>query len=341
MQFLDLFVPVNGSCPEFDYQTIDPNETEFAILDHWGIFTLNFTVPILDYFKDKGEVTIWSQFIIPETVKHNYPNVTFKFVGPIGEWVDILLRVAPHISKVKKFENFICCFSGTDNQIRKLLVSALYKLDWYNPNFCSKNFNYTLDEVYGNLFEFIKRGSDKERFYSKFFADDSVKAKEFYSTIQGFEYRPLDHVFNVNVLADKINRSFVQLVNETNAHSTVPYVTEKIAYPIICQSLWVACAPHGYHEYLEKYYGFRKYTKVFDYKFDQIINPVERVIELLCMLSKFKTLSKQDWSDLWDLEKETIQYNYDHYVSRRYHTELAKHASLGLSELDSARFNRF
>jgi len=57
---------------------------------------------------------------------------------------------------------------------------------------------------------------------------------------------------------------------------------------------------------------------LFDYQFDTIQNPVERLIELMCMISKFSTLSTHDWHDLYLIEQDTVEYNYDHYFSGDY-----------------------
>jgi hypothetical protein len=77
-------------------------------------------------------------------------------------------------------------------------------------------------------------------------------------------------------------------------------------------------AQPGWHDYVEKYYGFKKYTKLFDYQFDTIQNPVIRLLELASMISKFSLLSVEDWQDLYLLEHDTIEYNYDHYFSKNY-----------------------
>jgi len=69
---------------------------------------------------------------------------------------------------------------------------------------------------------------------------------------------------------------------------------------------------------VEKFYGFKKYTKLFDYTFDTIENPIKRLLELMTMISKFQKLSYDDLYDLYLLELDTINYNYDHYFSRDY-----------------------
>ena len=55
---------------------------------------------------------------------------------------------------------------------------------------------------------------------------------------------------------------------------------------------------------------------------DQIKNPVIRLVDLLSMLTKFEKLSKLDWHDLYLLEQDTLEYNYDWYRSRKYLEQL-------------------
>jgi len=43
------------------------------------------------------------------------------------------------------------------------------------------------------------------------------------------------------------------------------------------------------------------------------------------MISKFKNLSVDDWRDLYLLEQDTIEYNYDHYFSKKYLKKLEKY----------------
>ena len=71
-------------------------------------------------------------------------------------------------------------------------------------------------------------------------------------------------------------------------------------------------------------YGFKKYTRLFNYNFDTIVNPVERLLELVTMLNKFSKLSSEALRDLYELELETIEYNYNHYFSQDYLTCLEK-----------------
>jgi hypothetical protein len=164
---------------------------------------------------------------------------------------------------------------------------------------------------------------DQENFYNKFFISDS--SEDFFQKIYSFVRPQYDHAQNIYILQDKITQSFLNVVSETMATSHHPYVSEKFLYSVVTRGLFLSYAQPGWHEHLEKYYGFKLYTKLFDYRFDSIQNPVERLVELMCMISKFSVLSTNDWDDLYEMEKDTIEYNYEHYFSQDYLKCLAKY----------------
>jgi hypothetical protein len=93
---------------------------------------------------------------------------------------------------------------------------------------------------------------------------------------------------------------------------------------VVTRGLFLAYAQPGWHDQVEKHYGFKRYTKLFDYHFDSIQNPVERLVELMTMISKFSVLSKSDWHDLHLIEQDTIEYNHYHYSSGNYLKMLEK-----------------
>jgi hypothetical protein len=47
----------------------------------------------------------------------------------------------------------------------------------------------------------------------------------------------------------------------------------------------------------------------------------------MTMISKFSVLSSDDWKDLYLLEQDAIEYNYNHYFSGDYLTVLGREAA--------------
>ena len=138
-----------------------------------------------------------------------------------------------------------------------------------------------------------------------------------------------DHANNIHNLQNKLTQSFLHIVSETMATSYYPFVTEKFLYSIVTRGLFLTYAQPGWHAHIEKYHGFRLYTNLFDYRFDSIINPVERLIEIMTMIGKFSKLTINEWHDLYLLESESLEYNYDHYFSKNYLKSLKQFDNTG------------
>jgi hypothetical protein len=190
----------------------------------------------------------------------------------------------------------------------------------FNPDFSSKNFSYSNDWVIGQL-EYLDLTYGEIEFYKCFFKNSD----DFNNKTYSFGHVRFDHKKNIHNLERKLTGSFLHLVSETMATSYYPYFGEKFLYSVVTRGLFLSYAQPMWHEHLEKYYGFKKYDRIFNYDFDSIKNPVKRLVKLVEMISKFKNLSFDDWRDLYLMEQDTIEYNYDHYFSGNYLKQLRKY----------------
>lgn len=287
---------------------------ELRLLDHLNGFNEDYSNFYLDELDKRNDGRIINlEYFISDQLTKKYPKLNLKF--SLNEFIDgnffnqfekfkplelFKFRSSQNIT----FDNFICSFNGGPTTGRVLLVSALHKLKFFSENYCSKNFTFSdtdLKNILGN-----------NRFQSVFF-DSNIGDK-----IVNFQYNRFAHEANHYVLSPIITKSFLHLVSETGSVSYYPFVTEKFLYSIINQGLFLAYAQPGWHDYLENYLGFKKYDKIFDYSFDNIKNPFDRLISLLSMVSKFANLTSDDWKTLYYLEKDTILYNYNHYITGKY-----------------------
>ena len=292
-----------------------------TISDHFGGFSKDFSNNTLDQLKDSSSL-INCEYIVDQRILSKYPNFRFRFDSNLwmnGNKITDLLKFKTAHNK-KDIQNFICSFNGSDDVARQFLTSALYKFKWFDDNFCTKNFITFKDRVDGNLAQYFDNQSE-EQFYRKFILHDN---DELFGKVISCNYHKFDHLANIGILEDKINKSFIQLIGETLGVSYYPFVTEKIFYPIMCNTFWLAFAQPGYHKFVEQHFGIKRYNKIFDYRFDDIENPVVRLVELLTMLSKFQNLSTLDWDDLYNIESDTIYYNYDFVHSGKFKKKIAK-----------------
>jgi hypothetical protein len=288
------------------------------LTDHLGGFDENTHNPVLSTLDELAQkinvvLPVHSQYIFSDDVIKKYKNLSFVFHVNLHTemlFVDLCrYNVHPSID----YKNFICSFNGSSHTSRLLLVSILQKFRYFDPEYCSKNFSFTSEILDDHISYHINA---QNRFYRKFFITGDTE--EFFQKIYSFGHVRFDHARNIYNLENKLTQSFIHLVSETLATSYQPFVTEKFLYSIVSRGLFLSYAQPNWHDHVEKYYGFKKYTKLFDYRFDTIQNPVERLVELMCMISKFSTLSTHDWHDLYLIEQDTVEYNYDHYFSGDY-----------------------
>jgi len=289
------------------------------IADHLGGFDSELRNPVLESLDSvakkrntQGQVHLHMPLL--PAVRKKYRNLVFTNSSPDYIWNTINQDVH-QVSH--NFSNFLCSFNGSSHVSRKMLTAILHRFGWFNDTTCSKNFSFTVDELDGHLQDYV---GENTRFYRKFFFTD--QDSEFFSKINSFGYhightRAL-HRTNIATLKSRLSTSFLHIVSETMATSYHPFVTEKFLYSVATRGLFLAYAQPGWHEYLETCYGFKKYNQLFDYKFDSIQNPVHRLVELMSMISKFSMLSTADWHDLYLIERDTIEHNYHHYVSKEY-----------------------
>ena len=287
------------------------------LFDHIGGFDSNGHNSILqrlDRSVQHGDYHIGHVQVLPDRIKQLYPNLNIHFDFE-RQYTQLWKPFETyHEHPDLHFENFLCSFNGSAHVSRQLLISCIHRMGWFDHRYSSKNFTYTLDALDGHVKDLVP--DHEHQFWRKFFLGPN--SEKFFSTHSGFGHVRFEHDRNIHTLAPLITKSFLHLVSETLATSYSPFVTEKFLYSVVTRGLFLAYGQPGWHDHLCRYYGFRKYDRIFDYRFDNIQNPVQRLIELVSMISKFSVLSTNDWRDLYEMESDTIEYNYDHYFSSKY-----------------------
>ena len=291
------------------------NSEEFHIED--VVFKISTLEHIIDFCRQKNIKNIFCIHVFPEWFRKKYSDINFFFNEPpkntdrsMRGWKDLKQF---NMHRDINIKNFLCSFNGSQEVGRQFFVSMLKKQNLFNVNYCTKNFEFTEQTIDGNIEEL----SNNPVLHHKFIKieDDS---DNFYQTKYTIDYEKFDHLHNINCLQEKITESFLNLVCESFATGELVAITEKCLFSVVCRGLFLCYAPQNWHNVFEKYYGFRNYTNLFNYHFDTIENPVERLVELVSMIQKFSSLSVRELSDLYELETPTIEYNYDHFFSGKY-----------------------
>jgi hypothetical protein len=297
------------------YDSIDTLESVIEIPDHLGGFDSDMNNALLDFLnnyaiKHDKIYTVVIHILLRREIKAKYSNIQFGYKIPVYMWKAFDSYT---VHPPQNYKNFICCFNGAPNPARKCLIAILKKFNYFNTEYCSKNFAFSVDELDGYIADCV---GDRQPFYNKFFISNN--SDEFFQTVYSFGYDKFQHGKNIYNLESKLSESFLNIIGETIPQSYHPLVTEKFLYSIVTRGLFLTYGQAGWHDFLEEYYGFRNFRKIFDYSFDQIQNPVERLVALMSMISKFSHLTPAEWQDLYQLEYDTIEYNYNHYFSGKY-----------------------
>jgi hypothetical protein len=287
-----------------------------------GTVNKDYRVSALDKLNNGEYKILFDQQFLPE-VKDNYKNINFYFDPEFHN--DFILKDTVGLSGLvlqnsePAFKTFISCFNHGGNVGRQFLTSALYKLRMWNDGYCTKYFTSPRDQIDGNIMQYLTN-SNNERFYRKFIIDDTIEADTFYNNkiTANVTLVQSGRLSNLPQMTGRIKDSFIFLVSESSPESYQTYYTEKFLFGVITRSLWIANAQPNWHSRLVSTYGFRLFNNIFNYTFDTVQNPVERTVALLSMLLKFKDLSRADWHDLYLMEKDTIDFNHDHYYSKDY-----------------------
>lgn len=307
------------------YQLIDQMDrlpSEFSMADHLGGFDLDLKNDLFtrldDYARNNDRTFIINvdQFY-PKKIHDHYKNLQIKFDYdlfftyrnlPNNTLVDYKLH--PKL----QYKNFLCSFNGSPHVSRKLLVAILDRFGLFNPSYSTKNFSFSVDQLDGHIKDYTN--NDQNAYYRKFFIGD--QSDNFFEKIYTINYNRTNHLNNISILEESITKSFLHIVSETIATSYYPFVTEKFFYSIVTRGLFLTFGQPGWYSYIEHYFGFRKYLNIFDYRFDEIQNPIERLIELISMILKFSKFTPYEWHDLSIMERDNIEFNYDNYFSGDY-----------------------
>lgn len=293
---------------------IDDSTTEVQIPDHLGGFNSRYQSPVLDRLAGQSgtrPMVVVTEYIVDQRIRDRYPTFDFRF--DFNEHRKVLDHFGGYtIHPERSFDNLLCSFNGSAHVGRQLLVSALHRFGLFDPVYCSKNFPITDQQVSGHISRYV---GEEDRYYNPLLTSTDA---EFNQTIYSFGHDRYNHSRNIYKLEDPLTQSFVHLISETMPEVYYPFYGEKFLYSIVTRGLFVAYSQPGWHHMLEKCYGFKMYSRIFDYRFDAVLNPVDRLLELITMILRFRHLSADDLRDLYQIESDTIEYNYDHYFSGNY-----------------------
>jgi len=115
-------------------------------------------------------------------------------------------------------------------------------------------------------------------------------------------------------LFDQAADSLLYLVTETVATGRRHHITEKTFKPIAMGMPFVLVATAGSLEYLRSY-GFKTFGHVWDESYDAILDDHERIAAVASLLKSLCDLSVTERIALYNLCRETIEHNWNHFYN--------------------------
>jgi hypothetical protein len=288
--------------------------TNITLIDHLFGFDKNNTNMVLSKLNNynKNIVLTYHQ-VLSEDILNKFPMLDIQFSSKLQYNLNLRHFHSYNTHPKVCFKNLLCSFNGSEHVGRQLLTSVLHKFGLFNKEYSTKNFKYEKSHINEHL-QHLDLTNTQQQLYAKFLTGDSTFLNNIYSHGH-VQYRHSENIYN---LEGKLTESFVHVVSETLATSYHPFVTEKFLYSVVTRGLFLTHGQPKWHKHVNEHYGFKLYDKIFNYSFDDIENPFERMITMVEMVSKFSNLSVDDWNDLYQMEIDTIEYNYDHYFSKKY-----------------------
>jgi hypothetical protein len=113
-------------------------------------------------------------------------------------------------------------------------------------------------------------------------------------------------------LFDEAADSLLYLVTETVATGRRHHITEKTFKPIALGMPFVMVGTQGSLEYLRSY-GFKTFGDFWDESYDTIADPHQRIAAVASLLKSLCDLSVEERIALFDLCRETIKHNWNHF----------------------------
>ena len=115
-------------------------------------------------------------------------------------------------------------------------------------------------------------------------------------------------------LFDQAADSLLYLVTETVATGRRHHITEKTFKPIAMGMPFVLVATAGSLEYLRSY-GFKTFGHVWDESYDTVLDDHERIQAVASLLQTLCDLSVEERIALFNLCRETIEHNWNHFYN--------------------------
>jgi hypothetical protein len=134
-------------------------------------------------------------------------------------------------------------------------------------------------------------------------------------------------------LFDQAAESLLYLVTETVATGRRLHLTEKTFKPICLRMPFMIVGTRGSLAYLRSY-GFKTFGNLWDESYDDEIHDDQRIEKIAFTLKAMDILPPHEKQRLFDMAKETCEYNYRHFYGGGFEQILAAELDSMLDSMD-------
>lgn len=259
-----------------EVSTFELNNNSMLAFDHLDGFDCRLNNWFLSDVAEHGPRRVYTQYMFSDRVKKLYPNLDLRYSLPLVLNSYPMVSIINSVQPVNKTFDHFVCCFNWSSHVGRVWLVNKLRELGWFDN-------NSCTQNWGTRNTFLEKNK-------------------------------LDQVKNFVNLSPIIQKSFLHIISETKPESYYPFPTEKFYDPILNKTLWIAYAPPGYHRMIESF-GFNLH-KSFDYSFDSIEDPIERLDALIEQIKPLQ--NKQRWNQIYRSESDVISYNYKHMVSLRY-----------------------
>ena len=226
----------------------------------------------------------------------------------------------PSLNRKFKF----LCLNRVPKAHRIAFLSRLYKnksiydTDWsllFSPYEFTTLFGEELDENNKNIFSI--------EHFSAYFTRNELQnhykeLKYFFYTKKKSNYEPYSkNLFNFfgdtksTHYKETYENSFVSLITETSFENNEEHISEKSLKPFINLHLGVFLSPYKHLDRIKKF-GFQTFDSIWDESYDNIYNPMERMVAVSSLVAK---LNEYNLFEIYKGAEEILIHNQNHFLN--------------------------
>ena len=316
-----------------------------------------------EFYKDKTRIGKHSKF---KRIKDSLPNANFTLYNIPLHWNVFAKSVLLHSEKrSKNLEQYL---QVPSQQLQSQLISVYY---WSHAIIARDWFRYaqyeTFEKNIKKQFLIYNRAWTGTREYRLRFTDlliehnlidqcmtfcNPVENDIHYQdyTFENPQWRPTRAVENYIVStaatgqasADFTTNDYaateIEVVLETLFDDDRLHLTEKSLRPIACCQPFILMATYGSLQYLRDY-GFRTFDTVWDENYDNIKDPVERMLAVIDLMKSINSWTAEQRVEKFKLIQQIVTYNQTYFFSNEFSNlvvgELKNNLEFGFAQIKS------